>query len=413
MKKKQLNADQVLAIKNSFSPEGQKAADAIVEAINAMGGEETEYSLDELQAKVNALCDEARNLSEDQRAAVENMIALQLKNISNVASKKNVSREVKNEVIKVIMEGAKNGAELRDAIHAVSVKNGISGLTFEDVIDYDIQDKFGAENWLWDRLHKTEFNKFFYTEADMQTASAIAKGWLKTNEGQKAIQQLTAQGKKIDTQFVYKIQQMALEDLARIRRAGKENTIIGYVTNELRRVVINTKVMAILVGDSVNTGTAKVVSFESIGTKTATDAFTLVASVAGAQPTVAEVRALADQLHNPFGHEKVAVMNALTKTELAKYKYAAGGDDYFRTEDELAGQLGVDAIYTTNLVPEGGVILMIPEEYWVLEEDEIDVAYPKYEENKANWQYESLAGGAIHGLASTAVLRPKGGSSSK
>ena len=405
MKKKQLNASQVLAIKNSFTEDGQRAADAIVEAINAMGGEETEYSLEDLQGKLNDLCEAAKSLNEEQREIVENMIRVQMKNITNVAGKKNVSNEVKKEVINAIMAGGKNGAELKDSIKAIAIKNGLDGLTFEDVIDYDIQDKFGAENWLFDRLHKTEFNKFFYTSADMQVAASIAKGWLKTNEGKKAIQALEAQGKKIDTQYVYKIQQMALEDLARIRKAGKENTIIGYVTNELRRVVINLMVMAILVGDNVNSGSAQVVSFESIGSKASTDAFTLVATAAGAAPTVAEVRALADQLHNPFGHEKVAVMSATTKTALAGYTYAAGGDQYFRTDDELAGQLGVDAIYTTNLITDSAVILMIPEEYWVLEEDEIDVAYPKYDENRINWQYERLAGGAIHGLASTAVLK--------
>ena len=405
MKKKQLNASQVLAIKNSFTEDGQRAADAIVEAINAMGGEETEYSLEDLQGKLNDLCEAAKSLNEEQREIVENMIRVQMKNITNVAGKKNVSNEVKKEVINAIMAGGKNGAELKDSIKAIAIKNGLDGLTFEDVIDYDIQDKFGAENWLFDRLHKTEFNKFFYTSADMQVAASIAKGWLKTNEGKKAIQALEAQGKKIDTQYVYKIQQMALEDLARIRKAGKENTIIGYVTNELRRVVINLMVMAILVGDNVNSGSAQVVSFESIGSKASTDAFTLVATAAGAAPTVAEVRALADQLHNPFGHEKVAVMSATTKTALAGYTYAAGGDQYFRTDDELAGQLGVDAIYATNLITDSAVILMIPEEYWVLEEDEIDVAYPKYDENRINWQYERLAGGAIHGLASTAVLK--------
>jgi len=406
MKKKQLTPSQVLAIKNSFTEEGQRAADAIVEAINAMGGEETEYSLEDLQGKLNDLCEAAKSLNEEQREVVENMIRVQMKNITNVAGKKNVPAEVKKEVINTILAGGKNGAEMRDAIHAIAVKNSLDGLTFEDVIDYDIQDKFGAENWLFDRLHKTEFNKFFYTEADMSVVASIAKGWLKTTEGKKAIQSLTAQGKKIDTQYVYKIQQMALEDLARIRKAGKENTIIGYITNELRRVVINTIVMAILVGDNVNTGAAQVVTFESIGSKTATDAFTIVDAAAAAMPTVAEVRALADRLHNPFGHEKVAVMNASTKTQLAGYTYAAGGDQYFRTDSELAGQLGVDAIYTTNLVADGQVILLIPEEYWVLEEDEIDVAYPKYDENRINWQYERLAGGAIHGLESTAVLNP-------
>ena len=413
MKKKQLTADQVLAIKNSFTPEGQKAADAIIEAINAMGAEETEYSLEDLQGRLNDLVEAAKGLSEEQQEIVNNMIAMQMKTIANVAKKSNVSKEVKNQVIKAIMDGAKNGEVLREKIHAITDAAGISGLTFEDVIDYDLQDKFGAENWLYDRLHKTEFNKFFYTEADMQDVKAIAKGWLKTNEGQKVMEELTAKGKKLDPQFVYKILPMAAEDIARIRKAGKENSIIGYITNELRRVVVNTIVMAILVGDNVNTGTAKVTSFEAIGAKNATDAFTIVARLAGAAPSVKEVRTLADQLHNPNGYEKVAVMSATTKTGLAGFKYAAGGDEYFRAEAELAGQLGVDAIYTTNLVPDNGVILMIPEEYWVLEDDEIEVSYPKYEENRVNWQYERLTAGAVHGLASTAVLKPAGGSSSK
>lgn len=405
MKKKQLTASQVLAIKNSFTEDGQRAADAIVEAINAMGGEETEYSLEDLQGKLNDLCEAAKSLNEEQREIVENMIRMQMKNITNVAGKKNVSAECKREVINAIMSGAKNSAALREQVRAIAVKNGLDGLTFEDVIDYEIQDKFGAENWLFDRLHKTEFDKFFYTTADMSVAESIAKGWLKTNEGKKAIQVLEAQGKKIDPQFIYKIQQMALEDLEKIRKAGKENTIIGYVTNELRRVVINTIVMAILVGDNVNTGSAQVVSFETIGTKASTDAFTIVATAAAAIPTVSEVRSLADQLHNPFGHEKVAVMNAATKTALAAYIYAAGGDEYYRSDAELAGQLGVDAIYTTNLVADGNVILMIPEEYWVHEVAEVEVSYPQYDANVVNWQYERLAGGAIHGLASTAVLK--------
>ena len=310
MKKKQLNAGQVLAIKNSFAPEGQKAADAIVEAINAMGGEETEYSLEDLQEKLNDLCEAAKGLSQEQQEIVENLIKVQMKNITNVANMKNVSKEVKNQVVAAIMDGAKDGQALREKIHTIANAAGLNGLTFEDVIDYDIQDKFGAENWLYDRLHKTEFNKFFYTEADMQDAKAIAKGWLKTNEGQKVMEELTARGKKLDPQYVYKILPMAMEDIAKIRKAGKENTIIGYVTNELRRVAVNTIVMAILVGDNVNTGSAKVISFESIGTKNATDAFTLVSQLAaGAQISVEKVREMADQLHNPFAHEKVAVIS--------------------------------------------------------------------------------------------------------
>ena len=88
---------------------------------------------------------------------------------------------LKNQVVAAIMDGAKDGQALREKIQSIANAAGLNGLTFEDVIDYDIQDKFGAENWLYDRLHKTEFNKFFYTEADMQDAKAIAKGWFARN----------------------------------------------------------------------------------------------------------------------------------------------------------------------------------------------------------------------------------------
>lgn len=51
--KKTLNSTQTRAIKNAFTPEGQAAADALIEAIEAMAAEETELSVEDIDTRVN------------------------------------------------------------------------------------------------------------------------------------------------------------------------------------------------------------------------------------------------------------------------------------------------------------------------------------------------------------------------
>jgi len=403
--KKTLSASRVLAIKNSFAPEGQAAADALIEAIEAMAADnENEFTAEDLEAKVAEVLAGLKEVPAPVQEMISNAIEVKMKAISNMASKTTISREVKNQVARVIMN-THSAESLKSEIDAVLKKNGISGLTHGDVVDYAIADKFGNENPLFNMFHKTRVSKFFYTSADMTTAAAIAKQWSKNSEVAKAIQSLTATPKTISTAYVYKRQQVALEDLDDVRRDGEESNFVAWITEELARVLCNTIVMAVLVGDSVN-ASQNLTTFESIATKNASDAFTLVTTAAASVPTVAEVRAQADLIYNPNGLRKVAIMSAATKTALAGYVFASGGDQYFRSDEELAGQLGVDEIYTTDLMNSKGVIVMLPEEYWVLEKNAIEVAYPTWEHNVMNWQVERNIGGKIHGLLSTAYIKP-------
>lgn len=411
MKKKVLNSAIVLKIKNSFAPDtqAQAAADAIIEAIEAMASDENEHDLEELANKVTEILESLKTVPEPVQEYIQNAIAAKMKNVANVANAKGVSKEVKNEVCAAILNfHGEKGELLREQVNGICKKNGISGLTFGELIDYDIVDKFGEEDRLFNMLHNTKISRFFYTENDMTTAAAIAKRWDKTSAAnvEKDIEQIEAAPKTISTDYVYKRQQVAQADMDEIVRAGAESGFIGGITGELRRVTVNTIVMAILVGDAVNADGKKLVTFESIATKTASDAFTHVVTAAAAVPTVEEVRGAADQLHNPRALKKVAIMSATTKTALAGYRYAEGGDLYFRNDAELAGQLGVDEIYTTDLMRGKGVIVMLPEEYWVLDKNTIEVAYPTWEKNVLNWQYEKNIGGKIHGLLSTAYVKP-------
>lgn len=403
--KKTLNSTQTRAIKNAFTPEGQAAADALIEAIEAMAAEETELSVEDIDTRVNEVLAGLKQLPEPVMELIHNAIELKMKAISNVASKTTISKEVKNKVARAIMESTQK-EQLLNEIDAVLKENGITGLTHNDVIDYAIADKFGNENPIFNQLHQTKVSKFFYASADMSTAAAIAKQWSKSSTAEKDIEVLEVTPKTITTAYVYKRQQVANEDLDDIRRAGEEENFLEWITAELYRVLANTVVMAILTGDAVNANGKKITVFESIATKTVTDLFTLFVQAAATFPTVAEVRGAADKIYNPNGYKKVAIMSAETKTALAGYTYASGGDLYFRSDSELAGQLGVDEIHTTDLMAGKGVIVMLPEEYWVLEKNTIDIAYPQHEHNLMNWQVERNIGGKIHGLLSTAYIKP-------
>lgn len=393
-------------VKNAFGNDeaGQKAAEAVIELAQSMVDDpDNEFTLADLETKIKEAIDSYKvSANAEIEERIHNAIELKMKTIANVAGKSTLSKEVKNEAARAILN-ARSGEEVANALAEVAKKNGISGLTFADVIDYSLADKFGNENALFAKLHKTEVNKFFYVAEDMTTAAAIAKQHVKG--AAKDIEALTAEGKTMTPKMIYKIQQIDVEDMLRLKKAGREAALVAWITEELRRVLTNTEVMALLVGDTVNPVGKRVTSFETIK-KNASDLFTIVATAAGAMPTVAEVRAARDAMYNPNGLEVIAVANAKTFTALANYHYAAGGDDYFRADNDLAGQLGVDGLYRTGLLADGEVILITPDEYWVHNEGEVEVAYDKWENNLHNWQYERMDCGAIHGLLSTAYIKP-------
>jgi hypothetical protein len=176
--------------------------------------------------------------------------------------------------------------------------------------------------------------------------------------------------------------------------------------------LVNTIVMAILVGDTINDVGERVATFETIGTKTVTDAFTVVAGPASANdPTVSDVRIMCDKVFNPMGKDKILIMSQSLLTTLSAYTYAAGGDVHYRTAEEMAGQFGVASIYVTDVLSNlTGVhaICMIPDGYWYIEKKYISVSYQDWSKNRLNYQKERNIGGAIHDLLSTAVLKEGG-----
>ena len=154
----------------------------------------------------------------------------------------------------------------------------------------------------------------------MATAGVLAKQWDKTLETEKVIQELAAQGKSITTKYVYKRQRAPFEDLDEIEKAGEQANFLRWLNEEIDRMIVNTIVMAILVGDSVNALANRVTTFESIGKKTVTDVFTKVTHPTVALTvTVEDIRTMCDEVKNPNGRRKVLVLSQTLLTALSKF----------------------------------------------------------------------------------------------
>jgi hypothetical protein len=208
------------------------------------------------------------------------------------------------------------------------------------------------------------------------------------------------------TANVYKMQRIANEDLDDAAEVGQEGALIGTITAELRKAVKAGIVRAILIGDDINPEGKKITKFETIGTKTATDLFTTVLN-----PEVASNVSIIDLARAAEAvktERKWLFLSPELDLALREYVYATGGTPMLMSREELAAKIGVDRIFKKDyLAGVNGLhaIILDPDQYWVKEKKETDVAFPQYERNARGFLYELNAGGIIRGLKSTAVLK--------
>lgn len=406
MKKKLISvkdfADKMDAIKrkvkNAFSEEGAEAAAAIRDLIDELENAEIEIDERELASRIEEVIRAYNGRADEEVPAnVANALAKKFAEMQKTMPVSNqLTPAIKNQVAAAILR-SKGREAVTDAVNAVLVKNGIEGLTFNDTIDFAINDKWGDSDELFAALKKVNFSKFFYTEQDFNDADVKAHGWTKTSENEKLIQQLTVNGKKIDTQYIYKRQQIAFEDLDDIEESGNTATFLRWLDEELDRQIVNA-IVAVMLGNT--TDFTDITTIESLRGTGVTDVFRTAVTVTNpAAITFAEARAIVDAVIAGRG-AKWLVMSQAQLTALAKFKYASGGDDIFRSNEEVAAMLGVERIYVTDKAT--GVVCFIPSEYWVKEKASLQVSYPKYEYNVMNYQRERNIGGAIHGLKSVA-----------
>ena len=396
-------------VADAFSERGKEAADAIRALIDELEQSEVEVDEEALAEKIKEVLEESEPNTKTEEA-IANAIAKRMQAITNTVKGKDLTTAVKNQISAAILR-AHGKEEVKNEVQKVLVKNDVTGLTFEDVVDYAIVESWGDLNPIFAKLHKTMYTKFFYNSQELKTAKLLAKQWDKTGESEKVIQELAATGKTITTRYIYKRQQLAQEDLDEIEKAGELSNFLRFINEELDRMIVNTIVMAILVGDTVNDLADRVTTFETIGSKTESDVFTTVKNPAGASITLKDLRGLCDAVKNPNSKDKVLVLATTLLSQVSEFKYSQNGSIMYRSTEEIAKMLGVAEVIECDLMDADGTedgvfaICFIPDGYWYNEKNAIQVAYPKYEENVMNYQKERNIGGAIHDLYSSAVLK--------
>lgn len=396
--KVKLQLADLKAVKDYFEENASEASQQIITLIQSLEESEVEVNLDTLKEEIMKLV-EPQVQQEVAEQVADAISKLNPKNNEKPAMDK---KQLKNEFASLIMTSRNRDEALKNAKEFV-VKNGItftSGDFSNPIVDYDIVTKWEDNDELWNALNFTPVTKWFYTTQEWDDTYAKASLWTKASTDPKAIQALTLNPIEISTAYVYKRQRYAQEDLDDIQEQGNLGQFIDWTTRELRQHVIDMILAAIL-------GEKSLSNFQSITTSQST--FTTVVAksetVASSYDyvTIENTREMVDSVMGRG--QRWLVLNKRDLTRLAAHKHASGGTTEYWSPAEVAEQLGVDHIYTTDIATEGRLVCFIPSEYWVKVKNTLDLAYPQYELNAQNLQYEINCGGKIHGLLSTAILK--------
>lgn len=394
-------------VNDAFSAgKAEEAAAAIRALIDELERMEVEVDYEELNSRILELIKGAEP-NQKTEEAIANAIAKRMQAVMNAPKSNELPALVKNQIAAAVLRSTKEQTE--QAVKDVLVRNGITGMTFENVVDYSVVENWGDLNPIFSQLHKTMYTKFFYDADPLLTKALLPKQWDKSSTAEKIVQTISTEGKTISTKYVYARQQMAFEDLDDVEQAGETTNLLRFINEELDRMIVNGIVMAMLIGDTTNDSGKRITSFETIGNKTNSDAFTTVSTAASANTcTLKDLRTAADNVKNPLGKKKIAIMSNEILTEAAEFTYGTGGSISYRTKEEVAMQIGVDEIITVDIMPKSGgvyAIFMLPDGYWYKEKKALSVSYAKYENNVMNYQKERNIGGGIHDLYSTSVLK--------
>lgn len=404
-----MNLGRLQGIKNALTGDAKDFADAVLAAFQSFADDEAEHGIDELTEKVNEI--ESTFASKEE---ITNKIAEVRESIMQVVRGGSAGAKTENKISGKVVEQVANAilrsrshSEAINAIEGVMTKNDITGLSYQQLVDYVLNIKQDDADEVFDALSVTPFAKWFYGELNESNAEQVAKQWDKASQKgvTKDLQTLALNGKSIECKEVYKMQRIANSDLNAAEEAGQQTQLLASAVAELRKSVKAAAVRAMLIGDKVNSGNKQITSFETIGTKKATDAFTTVLNPDGAEVTLVDLLRTVKEVK---ADRKWLFITSALEVQLRKMVYATGGTATIIGLEDMAKMLGVERVINKGyLANETGLhaIVMSPDEYRVKIRKTLEIPFPEYKENAMYLLYEMDMAGAIHGIKSTAVLR--------
>ena len=415
------------ALKRNFlSEDGKALAEAIGTVIAEAENSEEEVSAEELNKRIKAAFDALKPEEKDPEktaeevAETENFKLAVNRILSENVTVKGVkgssylsSANAVRDFAKTIHASA-SGEEFRENWRAVLTKNGVTGMAYPEQVEAGINTAWANANGLFMALRYVSPREFriMYSAAD--TKDQLAHGH-KVGASKKE-QIIPAQGKKLSLQMIYKWLPVNRLDMQAMEQP---EVFVQWVTTELTERLLYTIERTIVAGDPNASVTADAITcFESIGTKTAADAFTLYYGV-NTSATAAKVTDVYKMLITAAleirnnGRDTWLFINKTDLGALLTADFNVTGVPIGAGLDTLAARLGVAKVvavdYLAGSLTKAGqkgsaAVFITPDLYYRIGGDLFGDTWTIFEKNQQGYMAEVATGGGIAGLESTAVI---------
>lgn len=288
-----------------------------------------------------------------------------------------------------------NGITIESGSEEGYLPTAVKGLTSDAWVKY--------AGWLKD-LNYTGAKRFYvrHNISNQDAETSRAKGWKKG--GTKAAQEIELSAKLLEGQFIYKIAEIDYKT-----KFDNDEDLIAYVIGETTSQILYEIKRAILVGDGRQANDPyKIDSFEAIAKDTA-DAYTNVSTVTANGFLIDDMRIMVDSINNPDEKPIYVFMSKDDLRVLSRVQSSATATPVYMSTEDVCGQLGCDRIITTDLLgSDFRAVAMIPNEYYMVGAPNLltPILYTWHEgyKNLDVYRNETVAGGGVNGLKSTAVL---------
>ena len=415
------------ALKRNFlSEDGKALAEAIGSVIAEAENSEEEVSAEELNDRIKAAFEALKPEEKDPEKTAEEVAETEnFKLAVNRILSENVaikgakgssylsSANAVKDFAKTIHTSA-SGEEFRENWRAVLAKNGVTGMAYPEQVEAGINTAWANANGLFMALRYVSPREFriMYSAAD--TKDQLAHGH-KVGASKKE-QVIPAQGKKLSLQMIYKWLPVNRLDMQAMEQP---EVFVQWVTTELTERLLYTIERTIVAGDPNASVTADAITcFESIGTKTAADAFTLYYGV-NTSATAAKVTDVYKMLITAAleirnnGRDTWLFINKTDLGALLTADFNVTGVPIGAGLDTLAARLGVAKVvavdYLAGSLTKVGdkgtaAVFITPDLYYRIGGDLFGDTWTIFEKNQQGYMAEVATGGGIAGLESTAVI---------
>lgn len=408
-KMKSAVAKMATVMKSTLSPDAADLAAALSEVVAAADAEEEEVDADALADRLSTTIAEkvAKDIADNPEAitpAVSKVVRALGRQPAAPASSFISSRDAADKFAAVVRE-ARDGRDFSERWRGVLSSNGITGIEYPTQVASVVQTKWESAAGLFAALPKVASRQFTILATQADDANTYAHGHV---AGQtKKEQTFALTNKKLALQMIYKWLPVNRLDLQAL---DAPTAFVEWVAGELASRLAYTIERAIIAGDS-QSGNDAITSFEGIGKKTASDAYTTVVSTATAQTLIKDLLTTVVNLDTK-GNAPWLFINRADLAAALTAPYNETGLVIGGVSD-LAARLGVERIVPVNYLPgsisgnkQGAAAVFItPALYYRIGGDIFGETWTIHEKNQEGYMAEIAAGGGIAGLGSTAVIR--------